>query len=385
VATLYLHQVTKRFRSTAGTEVTAVDALSLEVADGEWVALTGPSGCGKTTVLRLVAGLERPDSGLVRIGSRIVTDVPARDRDVGMVFQAHALYPQLTAAENIGFGLRVRGVSRAETQARVREYAQMLGVTDCLPCLPGELSGGQGQRVAIARALVRRPSVLLMDEPLSDLDGPLRRQLLDHLVRLRKQFGTTCIYVTHDQAEAMSVGDRLAVLQDGRLLQCGTPRQVYSNPATLAVATSVGTPPINCLKGTVQREGEGLWFSESSQGSTEPVRVPLPQSIAEGLERPMGPMQGLVMGLRPESIRIAPSDTGAKPEGLVSGGVRAIAGLQWLGPETHVRFDGASGPIVVRAPGTNGLTVGQPVELWLDLENAFLFDAATGHRIFHHA
>ena len=245
-----LDGVEKRF----GT-VIAVDAVDLDIRAGELIVLVGPSGCGKSTLLRLIAGLEEPDGGEVRIGKRRVNDVAPGDRDVAMVFQSYALYPHMTVAQNLGFGLRVRGTNRTEIEERVSRTAGILGLDDLLSRRPGQLSGGQQQRVALGRAMVRDPGVFLFDEPLSNLDAGLRLRTRDEIAALHRRLGTTMIFVTHDQTEALSLGQRVAVMDRGRILQVGTPDEIYRTPANLFVATFVGSPPINTLR--LSGDGDG--------------------------------------------------------------------------------------------------------------------------------
>ena len=259
-----LRGVEKRFGA-----VTAVAAADLEVRPGELMALVGPSGCGKSTLLRLIAGLEEPDGGEILIGERPVNDVAPGDRDVAMVFQSYALYPHMTVAGNLGFGLRVRGTNRAEIEERVERTARVLGLEDLLSRRPGQLSGGQQQRVALGRAMVRDPGVFLFDEPLSNLDAGLRLRTRDEIAALHRRLGTTMIFVTHDQTEALSLGQRVAVMDQGRILQVGTPDAIYRQPANLFVATFVGSPP--------------------STGSGSPARPKAPLRADPSVSRRTGP------------------------------------------------------------------------------------------------
>ena len=235
-----------------------LSGFDLEVEDGEFLVLVGPSGCGKSTVLRLVAGLEELSEGTIRIGGRVVNDVPPRDRDIAMVFQSYALYPHMSVRENLSFGLVMRKVPRQEADARLRDAAEFLGLSPYLDRTPRELSGGQRQRVALGRALVRRPKLFLFDEPLSNLDAALRIQMRAELGRLQQRVATTSIYVTHDQVEAMTLGHRIAVMKDGTLQQVGAPLEVYRSPVNLFVAGFLGTPPINCLPARIADEGDAL-------------------------------------------------------------------------------------------------------------------------------
>ncbi len=268
--------------------VVAVEEFSLQVADGEFLILVGPSGCGKSTALRMVAGLEKISAGTIRVGDRVINDVPPKDRDIAMVFQNYALYPHMTVERNLAFGLRQRKTPKAETQRRVNEAAGLLGLGDLLRRRPGELSGGQRQRVAMGRALVREPAVFLLDEPLSNLDAKLRVQMRAELKKLHSRLGITTIYVTHDQTEAMTLGDRVAVLSEGTLQQSGPPQDVYDRPTNVFVAGFIGSPPMNLLKGTV------------TAGRIEAGDLEL-----EGVRAADGPV---IVGIRPEAIRPVSED-----------------------------------------------------------------------------
>ena len=244
MASVTFDQATRRYSSA---DRPAVDHLDLRVGDGEFVVLVGPSGCGKTTSLRMLAGLESVDSGRIVIGNRDVTDDDPKDRDVAMVFQNYALYPHMTVAQNMGFALKIAGLAKSEIRERVRDAAQLLELEPYLDRKPKDLSGGQRQRVAMGRAIVRRPQVFLMDEPLSNLDAKLRVQTRNQIAGLQRRLGTTTIYVTHDQVEAMTMGDRVAVLRDGVLQQCAAPRELYRNPVNMFVAEFIGSPAMNLL------------------------------------------------------------------------------------------------------------------------------------------
>jgi multiple sugar transport system ATP-binding protein len=353
-------QVTKRF-----DDVTAVDDLSLRVFDEEFLVLLGPSGCGKTTALRMLAGLEDPSEGRIVIGERIVNDVAAVDRDVAMVFQSYALYPHMTVARNVEFPLRTRQMARAERQRRVDEAAEILGLQELLGRKPAQLSGGQRQRVALARAIVREPEVFLMDEPLSNLDAKLRVQTRAELVELQRRLATTTVYVTHDQVEAMTMGHRIAILNEGVLQQVGPPQDVYARPANLFVAQFIGNPPMNTLPGTVVSDDEGLAV-EVSGG-----RISLPEATAAAVSQADG--DKVVVGARPEHMRLA-------PDGQLEA---TVAVVEALGHEQHVlcRVDDST-MLIVRQPGDAPLVgMGEPVHLAVDVDHLHVFDAATTLRL----
>jgi multiple sugar transport system ATP-binding protein len=280
-----LRGIEKRF-----DDVAAVRSFDLDIDNGELVVLLGPSGCGKTTVLRMIAGLEEPTSGTIEIGDREVTDLEPADRDVAMVFQNYALYPHMTVEQNLGFGLKMRRLQRSEIDSRVSRAAQVLGLDTLLPRRPGQLSGGQRQRVALGRALVREPRVFLFDEPLSNLDARLRLEMRAEIARLHQQLRTIMIYVTHDQVEAMTLGQRIAVMRDGLLQQYAPPLEVYRSPANLFVARFIGSPPINTVAGeVVDRTSHSVFVAPA-------IEVPLDGCAFSGRA---------TLGVRPESIAIA--------------------------------------------------------------------------------
>jgi multiple sugar transport system ATP-binding protein len=281
-----------------GGDRRATDHVSLTVADGEFVVLVGPSGCGKTTLLRMVAGLETPDAGSIAIGGREVTGLPARERQLSMVFQSYAIFPHLKVRQNIGFGLRMRKLPRREIDRRVREVADVLELGDYLDRYPAQLSGGQRQRIAVARAIVVDAAVLLMDEPLSNLDALLRLQFRAELKKIVRQIGTTTLYVTHDQAEAMSLGDRVAVMRDGRVSQIGSPIEVYAHPRDRFVGSFLGAPPMNFFPATVEGPAEGIFLRVGEQALAAP----------EFLKRYVG--SPVLVGVRAENIEV---DTAPSP------------------------------------------------------------------------
>jgi multiple sugar transport system ATP-binding protein len=310
--------VLKRVSKIFGAGVRAVDDVSLEIADGEFLVLVGPSGCGKSTLLRLIAGLEEADEGLIRIGDHDVTEKAPRDRDVAMVFQSYALYPHMTVRQNLGYGLKVRRTKKAETGKRVTEVARLLRLDDLLDRKPAELSGGQRQRVAMGRAIVREPKAFLMDEPLSNLDAKLRVGMRAELVSLHDRLGATTVYVTHDQVEAMTLGQRVAVMRDGRIQQVDTPQVLYRLPQTLFVAAFIGSPAMNLVEAVV--EGGAVEFGG--------FRIPLPPLLGDTL-----PAGRVVLGIRPESFEDVSFADPSLPQIDVT-----VQVLEELGSDSHVIF-----------------------------------------------
>jgi multiple sugar transport system ATP-binding protein len=295
MAQLAFEGVTKVFAD--GTE--AVRDLDLDVGDGELMVLVGPSGSGKSTALRMLAGLEDATAGTIRIGARVVNDVAPKDRDIAMVFQSYALYPHMDVAGNLGFALRMQRMQRPSIAERVSAAAQRLGLADLVDKRPRNLSGGQRQRVAVGRAIVREPQAFLMDEPLSNLDAKLRVEMRGYLSRLRQELGTTTVYVTHDQVEAMTMGDRVAVMRDGRLVQCDRPQELYDRPADLFVAGFIGSPAMNLARARVERGDDGLRLALGAQRMR--LSGPIPDAVLERGDAPV------VVGIRPEALSHAPA------------------------------------------------------------------------------
>ena len=334
--------------------VQALHHLDLEVRDGELLVLLGPSGSGKTTVLRCVAGLEEATSGDVVIGERVVTHEPPASRDVAMVFQTPALYPHLTVRENIAFPLEMRGVVGAQSTRRVLEAATRLGLQQVLDRLPAHLSEGERQRAALGRAIVRGPQAFLLDEPLSRLDAKLRIELRGELLALHRTLGATMIYVTHDQTEAMTMGQRIAVLHEGRLRQVGTPEEVYQRPADVHVARFIGTPGMNVLQGRGRGTGEGGRVIEAGS-----LSIPIELSTYEG---------ELQVGIRPEFVGLCALDKGV-------GNVDILV-VEPLGSETLVHLNAGGQPLVARLPGFADVRVGTQIGVKLDRRRLYLFDSA---------
>ena len=295
MATVQLRDVVKIYPGG----VKAVDSFDLDVADAEFVVFVGPSGCGKSTTLRMIAGLEEITEGTIKIGERVVNDVPPKDRDIAMVFQNYALYPHMTVYKNMAFGLKLRKVPRKQIDQKVREAAGILGIEELMERKPKALSGGQRQRVALGRAIVRDPECFLFDEPLSNLDAKLRVEMRAELKRLHHRLQTTTVYVTHDQEEAMTLGDRVVVMKDGLIQQCQTPLETYRLPSNRFVAGFVGTPPMNFFDGTIGQDEGALWFDEGT------ARLRLPQAVADRVRSMID--KPIVMGVRPEAISDDPT------------------------------------------------------------------------------
>ncbi|KAF1710531.1 sn-glycerol-3-phosphate ABC transporter ATP-binding protein UgpC [Pseudoxanthomonas kalamensis DSM 18571] len=342
----------------------AVHGASFEVADGELMVLVGPSGCGKSTLLRMIAGLEEISSGTLSIGGRVVNDVAPKDRDIAMVFQSYALYPHMTVAENLAFGLKLRKHDRATIQARIDAAAATLGLQDMLQKLPREMSGGQRQRVALGRALVREPEVFLLDEPLSNLDAKLRHSVRTEIARLHRQLGATMIYVTHDQIEAMTLGQRIVVLKDGRVQQVDTPMALYRKPANLFVAGFLGSPAMNQLRGVLHADGR-LQLADGQQ-------VRLHESLPPALLQRQG--RDVVLGVRPEDLQPAAA---ADSEALRA----VVEGVEPVGNETflHLRLGGIE--LVSRIAPHDPPTLGASLSMTLDPRHLHWFDPDDGARI----
>jgi ABC-type sugar transport system ATPase subunit len=347
--------------------VTAVDTLDLEINSGEFVAFLGPSGCGKTTTLLVVAGIYKPTSGAILFGDRRVDRLLPKDRGIGMVFQSYALYPHMTVQENIAFPLELqRGISRAERERRVREAAALVQVETLLERRPAQLSGGQQQRVALARALVKEPDILLLDEPLSNLDARLRQEVRGEIKRLQKDLGITSIFVTHDQVEALTMADRVALMRNGQLQAYGTPVELYDRPRNLFVAEFVGNPPMNFLPAELSRCPAGLAVVANG------LRLPMPRRMEAQLDANVA-VGRITVGIRPEDLTIVPSG-----QGHATGEVYVA---EPMGREQVVDVRLTDRTLRVIAPATFASRIGDRVDLRFDVERLHLFDPATGQRL----
>ena len=344
-----------------GSEVPAVDQLNLTIEDGEFMVLVGPSGCGKSTSLRMLAGLEEVDEGQIYIGDRDVTNTPPKNRDIAMVFQNYALYPHMTVAENMAFSLKMAGFGKQERTSRVLEAANLLGLDEYLERRPKALSGGQRQRVAMGRAIVRQPKVFCMDEPLSNLDAKLRVSTRTQIAALQQRLGITTVYVTHDQVEAMTMGDRVAVLKDGLLQQVDTPLNLYDRPANLFVASFIGSPAMNLLQATPDQGGARIGD----------YVVPIDRTAAA---RSSGE---ITVGVRPESWRLVPDGEGGLPV--------TVSVIEELGADAYMYgtsdVEGTPRDVIVRLEARRAVEKGATVHVTTDPERVHVFDTATGARL----
>ena len=352
MAKVHFRQVTKRYG-----DLEVIHGIDLDVADGEFIVIVGPSGCGKSTLLRMVAGLEAITGGEIVIGERVVNRLEPKDRDIAMVFQNYALYPHMSVYGNMAYGLKIRGMSKADIDTRVKRAAEILELGPLLERKPRQLSGGQRQRVAMGRAIVREPAVFLFDEPLSNLDAKLRVQMRFEIQKLHRRLGTTSLYVTHDQVEAMTLAQRMVVMNAGRAEQIGTPMEVYQNPATVFVAGFIGSPAMNFIDGRsmddgrIQLDGSGVLI--------------VPKAPAAGKK--------ITVGIRPEHL------TPSKPsEANLVGSVEVI---EALGADTLLHVAVAGRTIIARLPAGTPAEVGEPIALAADRDRIYMFDADTGARV----
>jgi multiple sugar transport system ATP-binding protein len=372
MAHVTIENLVKIYPEKGGPGVQVVHGISLEIRDREFMVLVGPSGCGKSTTLRMIAGLEEISSGTISIGGKVVNQVLPKDRDIAMVFQNYALYPHMSVYDNMAFGLKLRKFPKAEIDQRVREASGMLGLDPYLARKPKALSGGQRQRVAVGRAIVRKPKVFLFDEPLSNLDAKMRVSTRTEISKLHDRLGATMIYVTHDQVEAMTMGDRICVMKDGRIMQVAEPLDLYDHPNNMFVAGFIGSPPMNFFRGTVQRDGGRLWFVETSDRGG-PLRVALDDRLARLAETRSG--KPVVFGIRPEDVEDALALNGnADPSRLVEVTVEVS---EPMGAETYLYLTTKAHPFIARVRPTDLYDAGQQVKVSFNVAKAHLFDAET--------
>ncbi|MBC8547099.1 sn-glycerol-3-phosphate ABC transporter ATP-binding protein UgpC [Clostridiaceae bacterium NSJ-31] len=356
-------------------DVTAVENFNLEIADKEFIILVGPSGCGKSTTLRMIAGLEEISKGELRIGDRLVNDVPPKDRDIAMVFQNYALYPHMTVFKNMAFGLELRKVPKEEIKRKVQEAARILDIEHLLGRKPRALSGGQRQRVALGRAMVRNPAVFLLDEPLSNLDAKLRTSMRTEITKLHKRLGTTFVYVTHDQTEAMTMGDRIVVMKDGLIQQVDTPQNLYEKPCNLFVAGFIGSPQMNFIDCVLNKKGEEFVASFSEYD------IPIPQGKAEPevLERYLG--KPVVIGVRPENIHDEPAFLqSADKRSLVDARVDLA---EMMGSEIYLYLDCSGKKLIAKVPSRSTAKTDDRLQVALDVQRMHLFEKESETVIFN--
>ena len=367
--------VHKVYHPEKGPDAHAVRGVTLEIRRGELMVLVGPSGCGKSTLLRMIAGLEQVTSGTIRIGEQVVNEVAPKDRDVSMVFQNYALFPHMTVRENLAFALKFRNVAKAEVVERVAEAAKLLHIEDVLDRKPKALSGGQRQRTALGRALVRRPKVFLLDEPLSNLDARMRAEMRAEIAKLHSRLRTTMIFVTHDQTEAMTLGERLCVMRDGLIMQLGTPLEVYQRPQKLFVAAFIGSPGMNLLPGTITADHGRLAFRDQAR-ETGGLDLALTGARFQKIQSLAG--AAVILGLRSEDIDVY--ETAGAPPGRSLTTAR-VEVYEPMGHETLLHLSLGSHTVIARAASTKQFSIGQTVAVECRLDRAILFDAKTQEAI----
>ncbi|MEK6646281.1 MAG: sn-glycerol-3-phosphate ABC transporter ATP-binding protein UgpC [Candidatus Firestonebacteria bacterium] len=368
MAKVIIKNVSKIF---SGNPKPAVDSVNIEIEDKEFVVLVGPSGCGKSTTLRMVAGLEDITSGEIYIGDRLVNDVPPKDRDIAMVFQNYALYPHMTVYDNMAFGLKLRKYPKKEIDERVKEAAEILGIQELLHRKPKALSGGQRQRVAVGRAIVRKPKVFLFDEPLSNLDAKMRVQMRAEIIKLHNRLQATMMYVTHDQVEAMTMGNRIVVMKDGLVHQIGEPVKVYDKPQNKFVAGFIGSPAMNFFDGTLEKKDGQILFNEGM------ITVAIPENFIPITENYVG--KEVVLGIRPEHINDSVLITNPKEGWIVPSIVEVV---EPIGAEAYVYFTTGKNPFIAIVEVHDAIKVNQKVQIHFDMNKSHLFEKESEKSIF---
>lgn len=369
MAQLKLNHIYKRYG-----DVTAVDDFNLEIKDQEFLVLVGPSGCGKSTTLRMIAGLEEISEGELYIGDHMVNDVPPKDRDIAMVFQSYALYPHMNVFQNMAFGLKLRKFKKDEIDQRVRDAAKILDIEHLLDRKPKALSGGQRQRVALGRAIVREPQAFLMDEPLSNLDAKLRVQMRTEISKLHQRLKTTIVYVTHDQTEAMTMGDRIVVMKDGVIQQADTPTEIYQRPANVFVAGFIGSPSMNFIHGRLEEEAGAVHFKGSG------LDVKIPEGKGKILREQEKVGQEVIFGIRPEDIHDEPLFLESAPESCFTAHVEVAENM---GSEMYLYLSGLTEKwVTARVNARTGFAAGNEVKLALDMNKVHIFDKETEVALF---
>lgn len=359
------------YKTYPGADKATVIDVNLDIDDKEFLVLVGPSGCGKSTTLRMIAGLEEITDGKLYIGDRVVNDVAPKDRDIAMVFQSYALYPHMNVYQNMAFGLKLRKVKKEEIDQRVRDAAKILDIEHLLDRKPKALSGGQRQRVALGRAIVRDPQVFLMDEPLSNLDAKLRGQMRAEITKLVKRLETTCIYVTHDQTEAMTMGDRIVVMQDGIIQQAASPEELYNQPRNIFVAGFIGSPTMNFVNGNIIEEGSSIYFK------SENLKVEIPQGKASVLKDYVNGKE-VILGMRPEDIHEEPVFLEGSPNSIFTASVDVTENL---GHEMLLYLN-SNAPLIARVDGRSNTRQGDTVKLAIDMNKVHVFDKESELNVF---
>jgi multiple sugar transport system ATP-binding protein len=362
------------YKKYAGTDLASVKDFNLDIKDKEFLVLVGPSGCGKSTTLRMIAGLEEISEGKLFIGERLVNDVAPKDRDIAMVFQSYALYPHMNVYQNMAFGLKLRKFKKAEIDKRVREAAKILDIEHLLDRKPKALSGGQRQRVALGRAIVREPQVFLMDEPLSNLDAKLRGQMRAEISKLAKRLETTVIYVTHDQIEAMTMGDRIVVMKDGIIQQAASPEELYNHPVNIFVAGFIGAPSMNFITGTLTEQAGTVRFKANN------IDVLVPDGKVQPLREKGLIGKEIILGIRPEDLHEEPVFHEASPQTIVTAHVEVAENL---GHEMFLYLNGlGKDTVIARVDGRSGVKEGTNVKLALDMNKVHVFDKESELNVF---
>ena len=371
MAKVLIENLVKIYPGSGGPDVKVVHGINLEIKDQEFMVLVGPSGCGKSTTLRMVAGLEEISGGTISIDGRVVNNVLPKDRDIAMVFQNYALYPHMSVYDNMAFGLKLRKFPKKEIDERVREASAMLGLDAYLDRKPKALSGGQRQRVAVGRAIVRKPKVFLFDEPLSNLDAKMRVTTRTEISKLHARLGATMIYVTHDQIEALTMGDRICVMKDGHIMQVDEPLKLYNHPANMFVAGFIGSPPMNFFRGTIKRTGDALQFVETNEKAA-PVVITLDARLASKAAAHVG--KAIVFGIRPEDVQDTLTVTNPQAGRTIEVKVEVS---EPMGSETYLYLTTGASSFIARVNPTDRFETDQKIKVTLRLENAHLFDGTT--------
>jgi multiple sugar transport system ATP-binding protein len=375
MAKVLISKLVKDYKGPKKESIRAVHSIDLEVKDGEFMVLVGPSGCGKSTTLRMIAGLEDITDGEIRIDGNMVNDVAPKDRDIAMVFQNYALYPHMSVYDNMAFGLKLMKFSKEDIRERVDRAAQILGIGDLLERKPKALSGGQRQRIAVGRAIVRNPKVFLFDEPLSNLDAKMRVSMRAEISKLHSQLSSTMIYVTHDQVEAMTMGDRICVMKDGVIMQVADPLTIYNHPANLFVAGFIGSPPMNFLRGRLVGDGESLHFIDNDDSGRE-VDIALTKDLS--LRAVDYRDREVVLGVRPENVTVASEAPVLRGEGDRAEFMAKVYVVEPMGSETYLHLGTGYHSFVARVSSDNRFEVNEDVNLCIDLAKSHLFDPESG-------